>query len=784
MKTVCGFLVVVAVSAVLGPARAGHETPIYPSYYPQEIRIEPLDSHAAARALHESRIHAYVGSEPAFTAGAGESIDFVESLGSFVVIDVNPESPMVRDGRTRCAVAKAVIASLDATVQGVSIHPYPVNGFHADYLGHHDLAEAAKTRFLEGPAAPEPKVRAEGALAETLVRDRLPGDAPLWDATVREIGLARLVAGEQFDVGGWVGPPWLKQGWFHAYLLLAGALPDAAAKQRAETYARRLRNGDHASAEERINLERDLVVLLTGGCQRVVVGYRVRREYYSAEYSGGVENIAYDSHAGFNSAIFIRTVKLKDFPWNGWLTLGIASPPSAAWNPIAGFSDEAGHLIWSAIGDPALFPEPYGAGWTLNRIGDVRKEGGSGKAAHDEAPPAATRAPRAPRATVAVPADAVLPEPGSGRLREVGSGKRARVRLTYGAFVSAFHDGTRTSFADVLYPYVIAYRWGASDAEGATPYDPEIDRATALVRERLAGIRFAGVDATSKSIRFGELAFVREMLLVEIYVAASGEDLGKAAAIAPPWSSIPWHVLALMDEAVLRGWAAFSQAEAARLGVPWLDLVRADALKARLGSLVAEFERRAYVPEPLKDHVTAEEARARWRALTAFYEEYGHFLVTGGPYLLEEWSEQATVLRVFRDPSYPLGVGSYDSYAIPRRAYISGVETQETGLKLFVEVERLEKFMRSFKIIREPLRSSKSDSLARQTLECRFVVVDADGRVALAGRGRLEADGGFALDLIGRLAPGRYGVVAALSLNGNTMNADVRRFAYTVPANP
>ncbi len=31
------------------------------------------------------------------------------------------------------------------------------------------------------------------------------------------------------------------------------------------------------------------------------------------------ENIAYDSHAGFNSAIFIRTVKLKDFPWNGWL---------------------------------------------------------------------------------------------------------------------------------------------------------------------------------------------------------------------------------------------------------------------------------------------------------------------------------------------------------------------------------------------------------------------------------------------------------------------------------
>ncbi len=85
---------------------------------------------------------------------------------------------------------------------------------------------------------------------------------------------------------------------------------------------------------------------------------------------------------------------------------------------------------------------------------------------------------------------------------------------------------------------------------------------------------------------------------------------------------------------------------------------------------------------------------------------------------------------------------------------------------------------------REPLRSSQSDSLARQTLECRFVVVDADGRVALAGLGRLEDDGSFALDLIGRLAPGRYGVLAALSLNGNIVDPDVRRFAYTVPANP
>ncbi len=56
--------------------------------------------------------------------------------------------------------------------------------------------------------------------------------------------------------------------------------------------------------------------------------------------------------------------------------------------------------------------------------------------------------------------------------------------------------------------------------------------------------------------------------------------------------------------------------------------------------------------------------------------------------------------------------------------------------------------------------------------------------MVLASLGRLEDDGSFALDLADRLAPGRYGVVASLSLNGNTVNPDVRRIDYTVPANP
>jgi hypothetical protein len=190
---------------------------------------------------------------------------------------------------------------------------------------------------------------------------------------VEEVGLDPLIAESRIDLNGWLGPPWLKEGWFHAYLLLAPGLIDADAKARAEDQAVKLQRGEHRSDEERINRERDLLKLLTGDCRTIIAGYGLRRWHFSDDYSRGVENIGYDSHSGFRSAIFLRTVKLKDFPWNGWLTLGVPEAPAAAWNPLGGFSDETGRLIWLMLGDPALFPEPYNESWNLNRIGEVQK---------------------------------------------------------------------------------------------------------------------------------------------------------------------------------------------------------------------------------------------------------------------------------------------------------------------------------------------------------------------------------------------------------------------------
>jgi len=209
-------------------------------------------------------------------------------------------------------------------------------------------------------------------LALPLVQSQWPGGEGQWDVTLEEISLPELLASHASQVNGWLSPPWRKTGWWHAYLLLAPTVGNQTVRDAVEVAYQRLVRGDYGSPEERLTRERQLVALLRHGCERVVVGYVVRQEYVDTDYSAGIENLAYDAHTGLNSAIFVRTVKLKDLPWNGWLRLGVSTPTTAAWNPIAGMTDATGQLLWSAVGDVAFFPSPYSEGWTANRIADYQ----------------------------------------------------------------------------------------------------------------------------------------------------------------------------------------------------------------------------------------------------------------------------------------------------------------------------------------------------------------------------------------------------------------------------
>jgi hypothetical protein len=465
------------------------------------------------------------------------------------------------------------------------------------------------------------------------------------------------------------------------------------------------------------------------------------------DYSGGVENAAYDAQAGLGSAIFPRTVKLKDFPWNGWLTVGVAERPSAAWNPVAGFTDPGGRLLWLALGDPAFFPSPHGAGWVPNRVTVASVDVG---------------APSLP-----VPEDALAFEPATGAPRAVGPGRQAGARVVYRVLASKFHDETKLDATDILYAMGLAWR----------TQDPVVLRATARLRERLIALRVLRTE--TDVLAFGEDKLTYEVPIVEVYVDRAAATRGDTALLAPPWTTVPWPVLALAEEAVSRGLAAFSHESAQARGIPWLDLARDRVLGPRLRALLDELAARPHVPAALAGRVCPTEAEARWTALRAFHDASGHFLVTNGPYRLASWTDDTSVLQVFRDLSYPRGLGVFNSHALRLRAFVTGAEKRSDELVVKAEVERIDRFGRDSQIVREPFVKRVLEQDKRTLPVARYVVVGPDRAVSAAGTTEASDPGDFRIDLRALSQAGDYVVLVALTVDDNRTDLPVKAIPWT-----
>ena len=729
---VAGF-VLAALLALALVADAGHELTFYPSFYPQEITVRFVAPGAAAALVRKNALHAYVGGDP-FAGVAAPDTRWIESLRGWVVLMFDRGSG---DADARCAAAARLATALGER-GGFVAHRYPVTPYHEDYVLHYDLAQ--KTREASGRL---PRVRGRGALAKALAAAGVAAAGSEAEATLEEIELAPLLARVETRLIGWTGPAWLKEGWYQTWLLQSSAAARAAA---ADAFRRRTEGG-WQTATERVALERRLVTELSSTCERVVLGYTMRREAINDAYNEGIENVAADSQKGLASPIFVRTVKLKDFPWNGWLHLGVAAPPSAAWNPVGGFTDLAGQLVWAAIGDPALLLDPDNARFIANRA----------------RPASVTEVTEAP-------ADALVP----ATLRAGGAPTPARTKVVYRALLSKSHDERPMTVADVLYPYAFVARW----AEGTgRQRDPEIERASAQARRLVAAVRVTKIARDVKDL--GDMQLVYEVPEIEVYLKTA-VDARAAVSIAPPWSPVPWHVLALMEQAVARGIGAFSEGEARRRGIPWLDLGRDPKQLSALSRLAAELERQAWVPEPLRGLVTADDARARWAALRAFARARGHFLATAGPYVLGKVTAESVTMPVFRDFSYALGVGSFDQYPIRLRAFARAVERSGDRLEIQADVEHVEKAGRSYKIVREPYKPQPPGEKSREPLTAHWVLVDASDAAVAAGTSRSVREGRVVIEPAPRPKPGVYRLVLALSIDGNLVQPEVKVVPYRV----
>ena len=98
------------------------------------------------------------------------------------------------------------------------------------------------------------------------------------------------------------------------------------------------------------------------------------------------------------------------------------------------------------------------------------------------------------------------------------------------------------------------------------------------------------------------------------------------------------------------------------------------------------------------------------------------------------------------------------------------------------DIEVLDKFQRSYRLVRTALPAVPGQVLKRAATECRYVVTDEQGRAVLSEIATLGPDAKFHIDFTDRLPPGRYTIAAVIAVNGNVMNAEVRRIPLVVPA--
>jgi hypothetical protein len=761
-----GLFLVIGLFVAGGQSGAGHSVGHYPSYYPHEIRIETIDPVAAAKGLGDATLHVYAGAAPRFAGPAPSHLRSAKSLGSLVVLSFNTKAAAFASVDARCSAAREIAAAIGKEkIQSFEFHPYPITPFHSDYVHHLDRIESIQSALGSARSASH-KIGARGPLAEAIVMARWGTAAERADAILEEIPIDSVIAEAGLPFDGWSGLPWAKEGWFQAHRLLAPRI-DAARRQAADETYQHLIRGETIGFTERVNLERSLIADLISGCERAVLGYSSRDEYFHDRYPEGIENVAFDSLSGLNSPLFFRTVKLKEYPWNGELHVGVRDQPRAAWNPVAGFTDATSRMVWSAVADPAMIHFPFNASWMPNRVQSTvtKLEGQSGG--------------------IKVPDDAIRLQPGTGALRPVGPRTVASAKVVYEVLGSPFEDGTEMDVADAIYPLAFLYRWGSKESAGSKSYEPRLEATLTAIQERVAAFKVLRVEQTKHQVS-EDLIVIQKIPVVELYLRNVPGDERQISALAPPWSTVPWHLLVLMEEAVTRGHAAFSEEEARKRAVPWLDLVRDAVLRDKLIALIRQFERERFRPDSLKEIVSEQEAEARWQSLRKFVDKKGHLLVTNGPYRLKELGPNAIVLEAVREMTYPLGFGTFDRFVNPPRAIIDAATRTGNSIVVQASAELTVKGGRGYRTTNEPLLRTTMRGVDGLLVVSRYLLIGPDGKVVNADRMQWGEDGRFTIDIPERLPPGQYSVIVAVFLDGNSMlpSAKIVRFQITAGGTP
>ncbi len=417
----------------------------------------------------------------------------------------------------------------------------------------------------------------------------------------------------------------------------------------------RILKGDFKNLEERNQLYWQATELGLKEAVRLWIATVINNFPATAELEGVTEDIT----AGPKG---LWTLREAYVPGKAELTVGHlwVWTERTTWNPVGGFTDVYSNDIWKNIHDPPLWrhpftgiPIPFRAGYQVETAGPTGK--------------------------LDVPTDAFIWDATAGRFLPVKPDTKATSKVTFDYskyFQSNWHHGQPITMADVLYS--IYQSFDLAYNEDKVKIEFALATTSKPFLEVFRGFRL--VDDTKLEVYLDFWHFVPDYI---------------AAYASPASLSMPWEILAAMDELVfVKRQAAYSDTTAERFQVPWLSLVTdRDARLVR--KTLAEFVETGYLPESpftinAQALVTQEEAIRRYQAAISWFDNYGLMVISNGPFKLVTFdpAAQFAELEAFRDSTYPFHPGQW-FFGVSPALEIKSVDTQPIapGESAIIEIE-------------------------------------------------------------------------------------------------
>lgn len=401
-------------------------------------------------------------------------------------------------------------------------------------------------------------------------------------------------------------------------------------------------SSNYTSYEQRANLIREATTLGVNESVRIFLAAKIDPFVVNKDVDGVIND--------FGGGIQTRFTPINSRTDDPTLKIGVKQIYQGAWNPVRGLADAYSKNIWDTLYDPGMFKNPYsGQNFAVRQNWKVETAG--------------------PNQKLDVPFDAINWDPALQKWVSM-NGKKATSKITYDLMWSNWHNGQKMNMNDVLYSIYFTQEWGSAQTADDKTFDPEYTPTASQSAKTLIAIRPIDDDT------------------IEVYVDFWHFDESEIADWGGVWVTMPWEVMAAMEQAVLDGKASFSRTDAQAKSLSWFSLIiPRDAQLVR--QYLEEFSASGAVPKSLQGFEG--DAVSRYSDTVKWIEQKNHAVISNGPFYLDGYSPEARTItiRAFDDPTYPYPAGywgKFEDVSLPQITKISVPDKIAKGTSLDIPI--------------------------------------------------------------------------------------------------